>query len=198
MRDGTEGRVVAIAPAVAQFVEINARSIQSFAQPAFVLRDRLRFSEMRRQSAVDSRFNSRGVLDHAGREGEIIRFPAFSLTLEPPVGTTASDADGKSIPLDPELELVRIAPAVAEGVDVNGLARPQLAFQRFAVANEAAGPRVMAFDRSSDGRGGVEKVRPRFAEPGEVIVRIEAFVRPCGDQFEPVVDRIDRESRTVR
>src|SRR5262245_21348738 len=188
MRGGSERRVVAIAPAVAQSVEINARSLQNLAQLAFVLRERLRFSEMRRQSAVDSSFDFSGVFDQPGADREIVRSRSLPLILESPVRPAAFDADGKVFPLNAELEAIRIAPAVAERVNVNGLARHQFALQSFAVVDESAGLRIMIFDRSRDGRGGVVKVLPRFAESGEVIIGVEAFVRPRGDHLEYVVD----------
>src|SRR5262249_233041 len=122
MRGGSERRVVAIAPAIAQFVEINARLAQCFAQLAAVLRDRLRLLEMRRQGGVDSRFDFGGVINQAGGEREIVRSPSLTLILEPPVRPAASDADGKVLPLDSELEPVRIAPAIVERNNVNGLA----------------------------------------------------------------------------
>ena len=46
------------------------------------------------------------------------------------------------------------------------------------VADEAAGSRIMLFDRPRNGRGGVAEVFPRFAESSEVIIRVESFVRP--------------------
>src|SRR5262249_16830316 len=109
MRSGPERRVVAIAPAVAQFVEINARLLQSFTQLAFVLWDQFRPSEMLHQSAVGSRFGFGGVFDQASGDREIVRSPFLLLILESHIRPTASDSDGISVPLDPELEPIRIA-----------------------------------------------------------------------------------------
>ena len=52
MRGGFESRVVAIAPAVAQFIEVNARSFQGFAQLASFCGINFVISEMRSQGAV--------------------------------------------------------------------------------------------------------------------------------------------------
>src|SRR5262245_26831448 len=153
---------------------------------------------MRRQRAVYPDFDFSGVFDQACGDREIIRFPSLPLILESPVRPAAFDADGKGSTLDSELESVRIAPAVAERVNVNGLARHQFALQRFAVTDEAAGSRVMVFDSSGDGRGGVSEVWPRFAERAEVVVRAEAFVRPGGDQIKYVIVAPEREFRAER
>src|SRR5262249_20887624 len=148
---------------------------------------------MRVQRAVDSRFDFGDVTNQAGGEREIVRSTSLPLVLEPPVRPAASDADGKVLPLDSELEPVRIAPAVNERVNVNGLTRHHLALQGFAVANEAGGSSGITFDRSGGRRGCVAEVLPGFAESDEIVVSIEASVRPRADQLEYVVDRIDRK-----
>src|SRR5262249_9124267 len=122
---------------------------------------------------------------------EIVRSISLPLILESPVRPATFDTNGKVVPLDSELEPVRIAPAVVERVNVNGFARHQFALQRFAVSDEAAGSRVTIFDRSRDGRGGVAEVFPRSVESGEIIASVEAFVRPGGDQLEHVIDGLD-------
>src|SRR5262245_6968809 len=108
---------------------------------------------MGRQRAVDPGFDFSGVIDQASGDREIVRSASLTLILESPVRPAAFNVDGISVSLDSELEAVRIAPAVAERVNVNGLARHQFALQRFRVADEAGGSPVMIFGRPSSGPG---------------------------------------------
>src|SRR5262245_24307347 len=121
---------------------------------------------MRHQRAVYPRFGFGGVINHAGRDHEIIRLPTslFPLILEPSVRPAAAEVDGKIAWRNSELDLIWIAPTVAQRVNVNRLALHHLALQRFAVTNERAGLRVMILDRSRNRRRCVTEVLPRFAE----------------------------------